>query len=492
LCTTGYDQGVLSGLLSSARVKNQFQLTATVNGQPIQKAAKVANIVSVYNVGCLLGAALIFFKGEALGRRMSMLIGTSILIAGTALQASAFGMPQMIIGRIISGFGNGINSATIPVYNSEISSPKHRGRDLAIGQTTLMGGIWISYLVGTTRFVIPFINETTNILCYVSLGVQRLPIAFQAVFAVILIIMLIDLPESPRWLLAQGRISEARTIFAHLTSHSTKPTDDIVVAQSHKIQDAMELERGFSVDFKYMELFEGKNTQNFRRVCLCFGIQLMQQVITSTTLIYKAIGMSDNTLRIFLGVGGVGKYYIDKMGRRRSMISSALGCSASMAALGVLLSIGVTGSKGMGWAAAATSTLFNNFFTIGWLAIPWLVICTLRLRSKGAAIATISYWLFNLIIVQVTPVMMRKLEWKTYIMFAVFNASFAPVVYLFYPETALKSLESIDRIFSSPDKNRFGTGEDLRLGDQPQVVEIHVNGDFEGKDKEKPEGVVLV
>ncbi|KAF8497322.1 general substrate transporter [Gautieria morchelliformis] len=418
-------------------------------------------------------------------------------IAGTALQASAFGMPQMIIGRIISGFGNGMNSATIPVYNSEISSPKHRGRDLAIGQTTLMGGIWISYLVD---YGLSYFNSDAN---------WRFPIAFQAVFAVILIIMLIDLPESPRWLLAQGRISEARTIFAHLTSHSTKPTDDIVVAQSHKIQDAMELERGFSVDFKYMELFEGNNTQNFRRVCLCFGIQLMQQmggtslISYYTTLIYKAIGMSDNTLRIFLGVGGVGNvamamipiWYIDKMGRRRSMISSALGCSASMAALGVLLSIGVTGSKGMGWAAAATSTLFNNFFTIGWLAIPWLYpteICTLRLRSKGAAIATMSYWLFNLIIVQVTPVMMRKLEWKTYIMFAVFNASFAPVVYLFYPETALKSLESIDRIFSSPDKNRFGTGEDLRLGDQPQVVEIHVNGDFEGKDKEKPEGVVLV
>ncbi|GJJ15991.1 hypothetical protein Clacol_010270 [Clathrus columnatus] len=229
--------------------------------------------------------------------------------------------------------------------------------------------------------------------------------------------------QSPRWLIAHGRIDEARQILSRLTSKTAKPTDAIVIAQSKEIEDALALERSISGDFSYKELFQNGELQNFRRICLCFGIQLMQQVI-------------------------------EKLGRRRSMMICAAGCSSSMIVLGVLLATGATGSKTRGAAAAAMMFVFNTFFYPA-------EICTLRIRSKGAATATISNWLFNFVIVQITPVAIQNLQWRTYIMFAVFNAAFIPAVYFFYPETALKPLESIDMIFSSPDKNKIGTGEDL-------------------------------
>ncbi|KAF8588744.1 general substrate transporter [Ramaria rubella] len=456
---------------------------ATVNGQQVQKAAKVANIVSLYEMGCMFGAIFILFKGEVLGRRVPMMLGSAILIVGAALQASAFGVPQMIVGRIVAGFGNGMNTATIPVYNSEISRPKHRGRDLATGQSMLIAGVAFSYWFD---YGLSFVNSDIN---------WRLPIAFQAVFAIGLILILIDLPESPRWLLARGRTEEARVVLAHLTSSSAKPTDPIVIEQSQEIEDAIALERKVGGDFRYMELFEGGEMQNFRRICLCFGIQLMQQpfngssdgrnkwrhelsgglttkVCNSLTLVFTSIGLSNNLSRLLSGFNGL-EYFaaalipifvIEKLGRRRSMMFCAAGCSASMTVLGVLLATGATGSKTRGAAAAAMMFVFNTFFAIGWLAIPWLYpaeICTLRLRSKGAATATVSNWLFNFVIVQITPIAIQNLGWKTYIMFAIFNAAFIPTVYFFYPETALKPLESIDTIFSSPDKNKIGTGEDV-------------------------------
>jgi len=306
----------------------------------------------------------------------------------------------------------------------------------------------------------------------------RFPIAFQTFFAFILILMLMDLPESPRYLINTGRIDEARVVLAHLTSKTAKPTDPIVVAQSREIEQAIELERSINGSFKWKEMIEGGELQNGRRMALCFGIQLMQQmgginlITYYLTLVFQSIGLSNNMSRLLSGVNGleycaaafIPVFFIEKLGRRRSMMWCAAGCSASMLVLGVLLATGAQGSKSRGAAAASMMFVFNTFFAVGWLAIPWLYppeICTLRLRSKGAAVATVSNWLFNFVIVQITPRAIQHLAWKTYIMFAVFNAAFIPTVYFFYPETALKPLESIDGIFQSPDKNKIGTGIDV-------------------------------
>lgn len=72
-------------------------------------------VVAIYEIGCFFGAIFTLFAGEWLGRRMVIMIGCVVLTIGAVLQASAFGIPQMIVGRIVAGLGNGMNTATIPV-----------------------------------------------------------------------------------------------------------------------------------------------------------------------------------------------------------------------------------------------------------------------------------------------------------------------------------------------------------------------------------------
>ncbi|KAK4610448.1 Major facilitator superfamily transporter mfsA [Fulvia fulva] len=105
----GYDQGVMSGLLTGQAFTKQFpeiDTTDTGNGS----SSLQGTVVAIYEIGCFFGSLFCLFAGERLGRRKCIWFGCVILSVGAALQAAAYGIPQMIVGRIVAGLGNGINS----------------------------------------------------------------------------------------------------------------------------------------------------------------------------------------------------------------------------------------------------------------------------------------------------------------------------------------------------------------------------------------------
>lgn len=108
----GYDQGVMSGLLTGDAFTKNFPEIDTTEGGTGSSSLQ-GTVVAIYEIGCFFGALICFFAGERLGRRRSILIGCVILSIGAALQASAYGIPQMIVGRIVAGLGNGMNTGTI-------------------------------------------------------------------------------------------------------------------------------------------------------------------------------------------------------------------------------------------------------------------------------------------------------------------------------------------------------------------------------------------
>ena len=141
-------------------------------------------------------------------------------------------------------------------------------------------------------------------------------------------------------------------------------------------------------------------------------------------------------------------FLIERIGRRKLFLYGTIGQCVSMVITFACL---IPGTKTAAAGAAVGLFTYIASFGASWLPLPWLFpaeISPIRTRAKANAVSTCSNWLFNFLIVMVTPVMMDSIGWGTYLFFAVVNACFLPIIYFFYPETARRSLEEIDIIFA--------------------------------------------
>jgi len=453
----GYDQGVMSGIISSEAFVARFPEVE----KDKQYKTWEGFIVSIYAVGCFFGACFILQLGDWLGRRKSIFIGAWTMIIGVIIQITA--MPatrgeigqsvgataQFIVGRFLTGIGNGINTSTVPTYQAECSKSHNRGKVICIEGSCVAIGTLIAYWIDFGCLYGP--PELT----------WRFPIAFQLVFAFIVLVLTLGLPESPRWLTSKDRSEEARVILAALES---KPVEDEIVGlQLNVIHDAIRASGGDGHSTPLKVLFTNGKSQHLRRLLLGAGSQMMQQLSGCNAVIYyfpilfqDALDTS-HTLALLLG--GINMivyslaatsswYYVERIGRRKLFLIGTVGqCLSMLLTMGCL----IPNSPGPAKGAAVGLFTYIAFFGATWLPLPWLYpaeINPLRTRAKANALSTTSNWVWNFFIVMITPVLINSIKWGTYLFFAALNASFIPILYFLYPETAGRSLEEIDLIFA--------------------------------------------
>ncbi|XHG02939.1 hypothetical protein AWENTII_006258 [Aspergillus wentii] len=251
----GYDQGVLGGLVS-------YPGFLSAIGNP--SSGYLGTIVALFNIGCLVGCIISAFFGNRLGRKNTIMLGCLIMVIGGSIQVSTYGAGQLIAGRVISGVGNGMNTSTVPVYVSETSPSTRRGKSLAIQMSIVIFGTVVAYWLdyGLIR------SQTGDV-------VWRFPLAFQNFFALLTIITMPMLPESPRWLYSHGRQKQAiDTLSRLLFLPPDHPDVRLVVAE---MEEALTIERN-SPTFTFRSIFlEKSDIKNPRRLALCFLLQFFQQ-----------------------------------------------------------------------------------------------------------------------------------------------------------------------------------------------------------------------
>ena len=184
---------------------------------------------------------------------------------GAILQITSYGVPQMIVGRIVAGLGNGMNTATAPVWQAETSQAHWRGKLIVIELILNIAGFSLSNWV---TYGFSFVDGPVS---------WRIPLAFQFLFIFILWFTVPWLPESPRWLIAHGYIDEADQIIADLENKDIM--DPFVITESKSIQAAAEYERQHGVS--WVDLIKGKSqagTCTIRRLILGGGTQTFQQL----------------------------------------------------------------------------------------------------------------------------------------------------------------------------------------------------------------------
>jgi sugar porter (SP) family MFS transporter len=317
-------------------------------------------------------------------------------------------------------------------------------------------------------------------MSYVNNEAQfRFPIAFQIFFALLTMSMIAFLPESPRWLIAHDRSDEARTVLWRLQNNaSSTPKDNTTInTEMHEIEHALQEEKAAAGGTTFLAVFKSGPQKFRRRTLLGIGGQFMQQLSGINLITYYApvifevsVGIPHSTALLLAGFNGIAYFLsslipiwlLDRLGRRNLMLFACAGQAVCMAVLAGTVS---NGSKPYGIAAVIMLFLFNFFFAIGLLAIPWLLpaeYAPLAIRTKSAALATASNWIFTFLVVEITPISINSIGWKTYIYFAIFNACFIPIIWFFYPETRNLSLEQIDLLF---------TGEKVLLHWHPSMGE---------------------
>ncbi|KAL4802012.1 general substrate transporter [Aspergillus unguis] len=480
----GFDQGVMAGIVGEDN--NRF---ARDFNKP--DAAMQGNITALYDIGCVVGSIVCYFIGERFGRRSMLMSGGGIMVIGAIILSTSDTVAQLIVGRIVTGVGNGMNSSTAPVYQSECAPARYRGALLTLQGTVTILGVVIAYWMdyGTS-----FTDSSFQ---------WRFPLAFQAIFAILLVLQVIGLPETPRWLVQHDRHDEARNVVAAIADRD--PSDPEIVRTVLDIQVGLEEEQKGG-PFRFKEIFTWGEEQNLRRLLIIITVELGQQFTGSNMINYygpvmfqTTMGMGRNLAMILGGAiqctylvgSAIPVLLMDRFGRRTLLMVCSVGLCFCFVMVAILLSLGNTNAA---YGATAFIFIFQIFYGIGWLPVPWFYpseISTTRTRTRMQAIASGWNWMAVFAVVKITPLAFDNIGWRTFIIFAVLNAVFIPMVYFFYPETKGLELEDIPLLFS---KGGFTGGVFTSKGGRTvtpgqHAEETNVNRKVEGLGDEQVETV---
>ena len=422
----GYDTGIISGAL--LQISQEFD---TGNGMEQAIAAGIL-------LGAVIGALTCSFLSERVGRHRTILLICVVFIVGSLCCSLAPTAPTLALARVLLGFAVGGATQTVPMYVAEMAPAGIRGRLVLCFQLAIGVGIVVSTLVGATEAVD-----------------WRISIGAAAVPALVMLVLQLRLPESPRWLVKKGRRDEAEEVLERVRPESydiSRELGEILEVEERK-QETKRSHRGWS-----------GLRQPWVRPALVVGcgIAAFTQLSGIEMIIYYAPTiLTDNgfsttaALRVSVALGVtylvmmiVGLVIVDKVGRRRLTLVMVPGAAISLFVLGAFFVTDNAGTQSVPFIV--TCLIVFMFFNAGGLQLMgWLTgseIYPLAVRGAGTSVQSATLWGTNLLITLTLLTMIDLFGvGQVFWIYGLFNVAAWVFVWRLLPELTGHSLEDIEQ-----------------------------------------------
>ncbi|KAF8411174.1 hypothetical protein HHK36_003717 [Tetracentron sinense] len=456
----GYDVGVMSGAILF--IKDDLKITE------VQEEVLVGCLSIISLFGSLAGGR----TSDSIGRKWTMALAAIVFQTGAAIMTLAPSFQVLMAGRLLAGVGIGFGVMIAPVYIAEISPTIARGSLTSFPEIFINLGILLGYISNYA-----FSGFSSHINWRIMLAVGILPSVFIG-FALFII------PESPRWLVMQNRIEEARSVLLKTNENEREVEErlaEIQLAAGTGITNA----ENYEEKAVWRELLSP--SPSLRRMLITgFGIQCFQQItgidatVYYSPTIFKQAGIKGNTqlLAATVAVGFaktafilVAIFLIDRVGRKPLLYVSTIGMTTCLLGLGLTLSLLGHGQVGIGLAILSVCGSVA-FFSVGIGPICWVLtseIFPLRLRAQAAALGAVGNRVCSgLISMSFLSVSRAITVAGTFFIFSAISALSVAFVYMFVPETKGKSLEQIELLYQN---ERGWEGGEVELGDVEHLVQ---------------------
>ncbi|KAK5658952.1 hypothetical protein OQA88_1770 [Cercophora sp. LCS_1] len=448
-CANGYDGSLMTGILDMPHFQKTFGIEDT--------GPTVSLIFSIYTVGAMVGAPFAAVLSDKFGRRKGMFLGGVVIITGMIIISTSHHIPQFVVGRFILGFGIAIMTVAAPAYSIEIAPPHWRGRCTGFYNCGWFGG---SIPAACVTFGTSFMDNDYS---------WRIPLILQAFACVIVMVSVFFLPESPRFLMANGREEEARAFLVKYHGNND-PNSKLVLLQMEEFKETIKVDGIDKVWWDYRPLF---TTHNGRwRMAQVLMISIFGQFSGNglgyfNTVIFRQLGVETVAQRLGYNIlnsvlSAVGALtavaYTDRMPRRKVLIIGTFLCSMTLlcnASLSTVLSKQPADQIDMsyGKGALASYFLFNIVFSFTYTPLQGVIpteALETTMRAKGLAASGIIVNAMGFINQFAGPIALGNIQQNYVWVFVGWDLIETGAWYLFGVESQGRTLEQLEWVYDQP------------------------------------------
>ncbi|CAK7213496.1 hypothetical protein SCUCBS95973_001813 [Sporothrix curviconia] len=438
----GYDSSMMSSLNILPSYTDYFSLTTTTLA--LQSAVSWAGSTVA---GLFYGQVT-----DYIGRKNALWLSALLTLIGAVIQASAQNIGMFVAARFIVGIGNGATFTAGPAYLVECFPVQSRGIGLAIFMDFFyVGGLLSSGITyGTAQIA--------------STWAWRIPSLLQILFMILGVIVLPMLPESPRWLIYQDRHEEALEAISLLNSNGNKE-DPVVLLTFQEIVETIKHET--EMEHQKTSITElVKSKQSMHRMMLVLAVAVISMASGNNIITFYLgkmldnAGITDSTTQLEINiilnawclvVAVIGTLLLDRLGRRRLALYSAIAMTVFLFMVGALTkAYGDSTNQSGIYGTVACIFLFQGAYSFGWTPLAMLYppeVLNYSIRSVGMGIYTFVTNGVGLMVSMAFPYALDAIGWETYMINGAWDVLQVVFIALYWIETKGKTLEEIDELF---------------------------------------------